>query len=78
MALDQTLHYKGNNNVDGTDTGHRKSRFTVELCYCADDRMVKSLIIVKGSKNVPKLNLPAGIEVIASIGGSIDTELMLK
>ena len=29
MALDQTLHFKGNKNVDAIDTGHRKLRFTV-------------------------------------------------
>ena len=26
MALDQTLHFKGNKNVDAIDTGHRKLR----------------------------------------------------
>ena len=48
MALDQTLHFKGNKNVNGIDTGHRKLRFTVTLCCCADGRMVKTLIVFKG------------------------------
>ena len=61
MASDQTLYFKGNKNVDDIDTGHRKSRFTVTLCCCADGRMVKTLIVFKGLKNVPKRNLPADV-----------------
>ena len=78
MALDQTLHFKGDKNVDGIDTGHRKSRFTVTLCCCADGQMVKTLIVFKRLKNVPKLNLPAEVEVTISIVGSMNTCLMLK
>ena len=78
MASDQTLHFKGDKNVDGIDTRHRKSRFTVTLCCCADRRMVKTLIVFKRLKNVPKLNLPADVEVTLSMGGSINTCLMLK
>ena len=78
MASDQTLHFKGDKNVDGIDTGHRKSRFTVTLCCCADGQMVKTLIAFKGLKNVPKLNLPADVKVTVSIIGSMNTCLMLK
>ena len=78
MASDQTLHFKSYKNVGGIDTGHRKSRFTVILCCCADGRMVKTLIVFKGLKNVPKLNLPADVEVTVSMGGSMNTCLMLK
>ena len=55
MASDQTLHSRGEKNVDGIDTGHKNSRFTVALCWSADGRMIKSLIIFKGLKKVPKL-----------------------
>ena len=68
MASDLTLHVKGDKNVDGVDTGHRKSRFSVTLCCCADGRMVKTLIIFKGLKNAPKLNLPSDVEVAVSMG----------
>lgn len=78
MASDQTLHFKGAKNVDGVDTGHRKSRFTVVLCCSGDGRMIKTLIIFKGLKNVPKLNLPSSIEVTVSMGGSMNTGIMLK
>ena len=78
MVLDQTIHFKGDKNVDGIDTGHRKSRFTVTLCCCADGRMVKTLIVFKGLKNVPKLNLPAYVEVTVSMGSFMNTCLMLK
>ena len=59
-------------------TGHRKSRFTITLCCCADGQMVETLIVFKGLKNVPKLNLPADLEVTSSMGGSINTGLMPK
>ena len=78
MASDQTLHFKGDKNVDGIDTGHRKSYFTVTLCCCADGRMVNTLVVFKGLKNVPKLSLPADVEVTVSMGGSMNTGLMLK
>ena len=78
MASDQTLHFKGDKNVDGIDTDHRKSRFTVTLCCCADARMVKTLIVFKGLKNVPKLNLPVDVEVTVSMGGSMNTCLLPK
>ena len=50
MASDQIFHFKGDKNVDGIDTDHRKSRFTATPCCCADGRMVKTLIIFKGLK----------------------------
>ena len=78
MASDQTLHFKGDKNLDGVDTGHRKSRFTVTLCCCADGRMVKTLIIFAGLKNVPKLNLPSDVKVAVSMGGSVNVSLMMK
>ena len=78
MASDQTLHFKGDKNVDGIDSGHKKSRFSVTLCCCADGRTVKTLIVFKGLKNVSKLNLPADAEVTVSMGGSMNTCLMMK
>ena len=77
MASDQTLHFKGNKNVESIDTTHKKSRFTVALCCCADGRMVKTLIVFKALKSVPKLNLPTDVEVTVSMGGSMNTCLML-
>ena len=35
-------------------------------------------MVFKGLKNVPKLNLPADVEVTVSMGGSMNTCLMLK
>ena len=51
---------------------------TVTLCCCADGRMVKTLVVFKGLKNAPKLNLPADVEVKVSMGGSLNKCLMLK
>ena len=73
MASDQTLHFRGEKNVDGIDTDHKKSRFTVALCCSADGRMIKSLIVFKGLKKVPKLSVPTNVEVTVSMGGSMNT-----
>ncbi len=54
MASDKTLHFKGDKNVEGVDTGNQKSRFTVVLCSSASGFFVKSMIIFKGLKKVPK------------------------
>ena len=40
--------------------------------------MVKTLIVFKELKNVSKLNLSADVEVTVSMGGSMNTCLMLK
>ncbi len=77
MANDTTLHFKGDKNVDGVDTGNRKSRFTVTLTVSLSGKVVKSQIIFKNLKFVPKnLKLPKGIMVSVSKGGSMNTPLM--
>ena len=47
MASDQPVHFDCDINVDDIDTGHRKSRFTVTLCCCAYESMVRNLIVFK-------------------------------
>uniref|UniRef100_A0A914XQ42 HTH CENPB-type domain-containing protein n=1 Tax=Plectus sambesii TaxID=2011161 RepID=A0A914XQ42_9BILA len=78
MMRDLTLHFKGSKNVDGCDTGNRKSRFTVALTVCADGHMAKALVIFRGLKKVPKVKAPKNIAVLASISGTMDTNIALK
>ena len=40
--------------------------------------MIKSLILFKGLKKVPKLSVPTNVEVTVSMGGSMNTGFMLK
>ncbi len=76
MASETTLDFRGAKNVEGTDTGHRHSRFTVVLCISASGRIIKTLIIFKGLKKVPKITLPKNIHVAVSMGGSMNTPIL--
>lgn len=76
MAGDSTIHFKGEKNVDGVDTGHRKSRFTTVIAASASGRMLKALIILKGLKKTPELKLPKNIIVTVAPKGSMNSELM--
>ena len=76
MSSDTTLDFIGNKNVDGVNTGHDKSRFTVVLCICADGRIINTMIILKGLVNVPRVDVPANIRLYASKGGSMNEKLM--
>ena len=76
MSSDTTLDFIGNKNVDGVNTGHDKSRFTVVLCFCADGRIINTMMILKGPVNVPRVDVPANIRLYASKGGSMNEKLM--
>ncbi len=78
MASSSTLHFKGEKTVDGLDTGHAKTRFTAVLCVSANGHMIHTLIILKGLKKIPKVKLPAKIDLAVSGGGSMTTGLMLQ
>ena len=77
MVGQQTIHFQGSRNVDGTHTGHEKSRFTVALCASLSGRMIKSYIIFKNLKKVPNCQVPDNIVVSVSKGGSMNGTLML-
>ncbi len=76
MCSDQTIHFRGEKNVDGVDTGHRKSRFTAVLLINADGATLKTMIIFKGLKKVPKMKCPKNIIVKVAMKGSMNTPLM--
>ncbi len=78
MCSERTLSFKGEKNVPGVDTGHRKSRFTVVLAVTASGRVLKSLVIFKNLKKPPKVNLPKNVIITVSKGGSMNTGIMLK
>ena len=76
MVGTSTLHFKGEKNVDGQTTGHDKTRFTVVITIDANGRVLKSLVILKGLKKVPKVQVPDNIEVVVSDGGSMNEDIM--
>ena len=77
MVSNCTLDFKGNKNVDGVTTGHEKCRFTVALTISAAGNFLKTYVIFKGLKNVPKCNVPPSMVINVSKGGSMKEELML-
>ncbi len=76
MTSERTLDFKGADAVDAANTGNDKSWFTVVLCSSADGRMLKTLVILKGLKNVPKCSIPANIYLCVSQGGSMTEDVM--
>lgn len=76
MTYNNTLHYKGEKTVEGITTGNTKRRFSVVLCYSMNGNFVKTMIIFKGLKKVPKINVPSNIFLAVSKGGSMDSQLM--
>ena len=77
MCHSRTLHFQGDKTVDGLDTGHSKNRFTVVLCISAAGTVIRTQIILKGLKKIPKVVLPKNIDLVVSDGGSMTTKLML-
>lgn len=78
MISPTTITFKGEKNVEALTTGHEHSRFTVVLCIRMDGKIIKTLIIFKGLKRVPKLILPNDIFVTVSDGGSMNENIMLS
>jgi len=76
MASERTLDFRGADSVDAANTGNDKSGFTAVLCSSADGRMIKTLVILKGLKNIPKCHVPENIHLCVSMGGSMTEDLM--
>lgn len=76
MCCESTLHFKGENTVEALSTGNTKKRFTVVLCASTKGTFLRTMIIFKGLKKVPKIRLPSNIFVAVSDGGSMNGDLM--
>lgn len=70
------MDFEGTNSVQVNTTGSDKRRFTLIPTICADGRIIKSVIIFKGLKHVPKIKVPTSLEVFVSDGGSMSGTLM--
>jgi hypothetical protein len=77
MLSSTTISFVGEKNTEAIGTGHGKSRLSVVLAISASGRMLKTLVILKGLKKVPKIKIPANIVVKVSIGGSMNEPIML-
>jgi len=77
MTSDRTVTFKGERGVDAVGTGHGKSRFITVLTVAKSGMLLKTMIILKGLKNVPKINVPANVSLTVSVGGSMNERLML-
>ncbi len=75
MVRDSTLAFSGPKNVDASNTGQQKQRYTVCLAISLDGRLLKTLIIFRNLKNVPNVNVPNNVIVLVSKSGSMDSKL---
>jgi hypothetical protein len=76
MTHGRTLHFRGEKAVDGLDSGHCKDRFTTVLCISAAGTIIRSLVILKGLKKIPKVTLPRHIDLAVNMSGSMTTDLI--
>ena len=71
MVSSTTMDFIGSKNMDGMMTGYEKSRFTVAITISATGNMLKTYVIFKGLKNIPKCSVPPNIVLNVSEGGSM-------
>ncbi|CAI9728995.1 Hypothetical predicted protein [Octopus vulgaris] len=71
MLSSTTIDFVGNKNVDASHCGATKARFTAVLRVNAAGKVLKTMIILKGLKNVPKIKVPKNIYLTVSNGLSI-------
>jgi len=76
MVGSRTISFKGEKNTEVNTTGNSKSRITVVLCISKNGNMMKSMVILKGLKKVPKCNIPSNLFVVPSNKGSMTSEIM--
>ena len=74
MARDTTLAFCGSKNVESSDTGYRKHRYTVCMSATADGRLLKPMLIFRGLKRAPNVN-STRVVVTASQSGTVDSGL---
>ncbi|KAI5151365.1 hypothetical protein ENBRE01_2090 [Enteropsectra breve] len=76
MIGSRTIAFKGEKNIEVITTGHTKTRLTVVLCISKSGQMLKSLVILKGLKNVPKCSVPNNLFVTTASKGSMNSTIM--
>lgn len=77
MVSSTTMDFIGSKNVDGMTTGHKKCRFKVAITISATGNMLKTYVIFKGLKNIPKCSVSASTVLNVSKGRSMKDELIL-
>lgn len=78
MMNSRTISFKGEKNTEACGTGHEKTRLTVVLCLANDGEFLKTMIILKGLKRVPKVQIPSNIYLTTSRSGTMDSNIMQK
>lgn len=76
MLSSSTISFAGEKTTEANGTGHDKTRFTVVLTVSAAGKILKTMVILKGLKKVPKVKVPEDIFLTVSMKGSMKEELM--
>ncbi|KAI5153060.1 hypothetical protein ENBRE01_3124 [Enteropsectra breve] len=77
MMATRTISFKGEKNTEALGTGHNKTRLTVVLAITASGRFLKTMVILKGLKKVPKCKIPSNIVVKTNKTGTMNKHIML-
>lgn len=78
MMATRTISFTGEKNTEAHSTGHNKTRLTVVLAITASGKFLKTMVILKNLKNVPKCEVPQDIIVTCNKSGTMNTEIMHK
>ncbi|KAI5152846.1 hypothetical protein ENBRE01_3057 [Enteropsectra breve] len=76
MAGSRTISFLGEKTTEIVSTGSTKTRLSVVLCMNKSGELSKTMVIIKGLKRVPKVNIPDNIFLAVAKGGSMNSELM--
>ena len=73
MMNSKTISFKGEKNTEVLTTGHLK---TVVLTISLAGKFLKSMLVIKGLKNLPKCLIQTNIKVLTPKSGTMDKYIM--
>ena len=76
MMCSRTISFKGEKNTEAHTTGHQRTKITVVIAISLAGEMLRTFVILKGLKKVPKCHVPNNIQVAVSNSGTMDNFLM--
>ena len=76
MMNSRTISFKGEKNTEVHTTGYQKTKITVVITISLTGEMLRTFVILKGLKKVPKCYVPSNIQVAVSNSGMMDNFLM--
>ena len=76
MMQTRTISFKIKKNTEATSSGHEKTRLTVVLGISIDGTFLRSMVILRGLKKMPRLKIHANLYITTSKSGTIYAQRM--